>query len=61
MKRKNLYEKLSSEEINELYIWILETLLRMYLNDIMDRNRIDNMKFIGLSPFFNLLSVVSEF
>jgi len=34
--------------------------LRMYLNDIMDRNRIDNIKFIGLSPFFNLLAVINE-
>ncbi len=32
----------------------------MYLNDIIDRNKIENMKFIGGDVFFNILGVIKE-
>ncbi len=30
----------------------------MYLNDIIDRNKIENMKFIGADVFFNILGAI---
>jgi len=45
--------------MSDVYAWILETLLRMYLNEIMDRNRVDNMKYISANPFFNLLATIN--
>lgn len=58
--RAKLYKGLFQEGMTELYAWMLEFLLRMYLNDIMDRNRIDNMKYISSNPFFNLLATINE-
>lgn len=30
------------------------------MNDIMDRSRIDNMKYISSNAFFNLLATINE-